>query len=369
MSDNLQQDLKKTPLDALHRALGAKMVPFAGYSMPVHYSGILAEHTHTREQASLFDVSHMGQVTLRGPSVEAALESLVPADIEALSVGKICYTLLTNDVGGIIDDLMVTARGDHLYLVVNASRKEADIAHIRRALPSDIQIDVLDRALLALQGPTAAAVLAHFAPPCRHLLFMTAGSLTIGDIPCLVSRAGYTGEDGFEISVEADKAEALCRLLLGEAGVRPAGLGARDTLRLEAGLCLYGNDIGETTTPVEAGLSWTINKRRRAEGGYPGAALIGRQIAEGPIVRRVGIALEGKVPARTGCEIADAEGHVIGSVTSGGFGPTIGHPIAMAYVPSTASEPGTPINLMVRGKPHPGRISKLPFVEHHYYKR
>ena len=369
MSDHHQQDLKKTPLDALHRELGAKMVPFAGYSMPVQYSGIIAEHIHTREHVSLFDVSHMGQVTLRGSGVEAALESLVPADIEALSVGKVCYTLLTNDAGGIIDDLLVTARGDHLYLVVNASRKEADIAHIRRALPSEIQIDVLDRAMLALQGPEAAAVLARFAPPCRHLLFMTAEALTIGDIPCLVSRAGYTGEDGFEISVEADKAEAVGRVLLGETTVRPAGLGARDTLRLEAGLCLYGNDIGETTTPVEAGLSWTINKRRRAEGGYPGAALIGDQIAEGPVVRRVGIVLEGKVPARSGCEIADPEGHIIGSVTSGGFGPTIGRPIAMAYVPSKTSKPDMPINVIVRGKPHPGRITKLPFVEHHYFKR
>ncbi len=361
--------LERTPLDALHRDLGARMVPFAGYALPVQYQGIIAEHLHTRAQASLFDVSHMGQAVLRGEGAPAALETLVPGDIAGLAEGRVRYTQLTGEGGGIIDDLMVTRAEDHLFLVVNASNKERDFAHIGQRLAGRCALEVLtDRALIALQGPAAAAVLARHAASVQALSFMSAAPVEVAGVACSVSRSGYTGEDGFEISVPAERSVELASLLLAEAEVRPAGLGARDSLRLEAGLCLHGSDIDETTTPVEAGLVWSIGKRRRTEGGFPGAAVILGQIADGAPRRRVGIRPEGKAPARAHTEIADAAGTVLGEVTSGGYGPSVGGPIAMGYVAAAFAGPGTPVHLMVRGKALQGRVTKLPFVEHRYYK-
>ena len=374
MNDTQGQDLAQTPLNALHRERGAKMVRFAGYEMPGRYQGIIAEHLHTRENAALFDVSHMGQVILRGEDVAVALETLVPSDFQELPVGKARYTVLTNDRGGIIDDLMVTHGGDHLFMILNAACKDKDLAHIEAHIGGRCTIEVLsDRALLDLQGPAAVDVLARLAPPCRHMLFMTGATLTLADVPCFVIRSGYTGEDGFEISVPAEEAEHLARLLLDEPEVRPAGLGARDSLRLEAGLCLYGNDIDETTTPVEAALSWAIGKRRRAEGGFPGAAVIARQLAEGVERKRVGLRAEGKIPARAHAPITESDGAeggpVIGEVTSGGYGPTVRGPVAMGYVKAERARSDTPVSLMVRGKALAARVVKLPFVEHRYFKR
>jgi len=364
------KDLKKTPLDSLHRELGGKMVPFAGYDMPVQYpAGILSEHTHTREQASLFDVSHMGQAAIRGTDPVAALEALVPGDLQALSHGQMRYTMFTNDQGGILDDLMVTRRGDHLFLIVNAACKEQDFEHMQAHLGEGNELEIMeDRALLALQGPQAAAVLGRLAPAARLMNFMTSEPLSIGDIPCIISRSGYSGEDGYEISLPAEEAERLARLLLDEPEVRAAGLGSRDSLRLEAGLCLYGSDIDETTTPIEAGLIWTISKRRREEGGFPGASVVQDQIANGALRRRVGIKPDGKAPARAHTEITDTEGNTIGEITSGGFGPSVGGPVAMGYVKIPFAKAETPINLMVRGKAQPARVFKLPFSEHRYFK-
>ncbi len=368
MADD-SKDLKTTPLDALHREHGGKMVPFAGYAMPVQYTaGVLQEHLHTRAAAGLFDVSHMGQARLIGAHAAEALETLVPGDIAGLSAGSMRYTLLTNDQGGILDDLMVTQCGDSLYLVVNAACKEADFAHIRAKLP-DCKLDIIeDHALLALQGPKAAEVLGRFVPAARHMVFMTGGTYHINDTPCFITRSGYTGEDGFEISIPADKAEDFTRLLLGEDEVMPIGLGARDSLRLEAGLCLYGNDIDETTTPIEAALTWTIGKRRRAEGGFPGADIILEQIKSGTSRRRVGLVPEGRAPARAGTEIQDTAGADAGTVTSGGFGPTVDGPVAMGYLRSDLTEPGTQVNLMVRGKAMPAKVVKPPFVKQNYVK-
>ena len=364
------QNIKSTPLDSLHRELDAKMVPFAGYAMPVNFQGIIAEHQHTRENAGLFDVSHMGQAIIRGADAARALETLVPSDIAELGVGRTRYTVFTNEAGGILDDLMVTNRGDHLFVVVNAACKDQDFAHMRERLGGDAELEVIeDRALLALQGPKAADVLARLAPPCRHMMFMTAETLTIADVPSFVTRSGYTGEDGYEISVAADKAEHLARLLLAEDEVAAIGLGARDSLRLEAGLCLYGSDIDTTTTPIEASLAWTISRRRRDEGGFPGADVILRQIAEGVERKRVGLTPEGKVPARSHAQVTDAAGTVIGEVTSGGFGPTVGAPVAMGYIAIDHAKAGTPVQFLVRGKAHPGRVAKLPFVEHQYFKK
>jgi aminomethyltransferase len=369
VTDAPDRPLRKSPLDALHRELGAKMVPFAGYEMPLQYHGIIAEHLHARSQAALFDVSHMGQAIVRGDGASEALERLVVADLQGMAAGTQRYTLMTNDRGGIIDDLMVIQGGYYMVLVVNAARKEADFAHLRENIGERCQFEVWeDRALLALQGPAAVNVLARLAPPCRHMMFMTIENLKIGDIRCGISRSGYTGEDGFEITVPTEDAEQLARILLQEPEVNPAGLGARDSLRLEAGLCLYGNDIDETTTPIEAGLTWAINKRRREEGGFPGDEIILRQMAEGPSRKRVGLQLDGKVPARAGTRITDRWGKEIGVVTSGGYGPTVGGPIAMGYVDADHAEPKTLVNVIVRGKPLPGRIVKLPFVEHRYAK-
>ncbi len=362
--------LKTTPLHALHVELGGKMVPFAGYDMPVQYpAGVLAEHLHTRAQAGLFDVSHMGQVRLDGDDPAAALEALVTNDLRRLGSGEICYNLFTNDAGGILDDLMVTQAGDHLYVVVNAACKDADIAHMQANLAAGTELTPLaDRALLALQGPAAAAVLARHAPQSAGLRFMNSAAMTIAGSACIVSRSGYTGEDGFEISVAAESADGLARLLLGEAEVAPIGLGARDSLRLEAGLCLYGHDIDETTTPVEAALTWAIGKRRRTEGGFPGADIIRRQIADGVTRRRIGLRPDGRAPAREGTEITDAAGAPIGKITSGGFGPSVGGPVAMGYVTKAEAAPDTKVNLIVRGVPRPAVVTRMPFVKANYHR-
>ena len=357
--------LRQTPLHALHVARGARMVPFAGYEMPVQYpTGIIAEHLHTRAQAGLFDVSHMGQVALRGVGA-AALEALVPGDLAALPEGRMRYTLLLNDAGGIIDDLMAIRVGGEFQLVVNAATKEADFAHLRERLGPAAGVELRDdRALLALQGPAAARVLARLAPGVETMPFLSAAQ--IGDF--FVTRSGYTGEDGFEISVAADRAVALAERLLAEPEVAPIGLGARDTLRLEAGLCLYGHDIDETTTPIAAGLAWTIGKRRRAEGGFPGAARILAELSEPPPRRRVGIRPDGRAPAREGSAIVDAAGNLVGEVTSGGFGPSLGAPIAMGYVARRHSEPGTALSVVVRGVARPARVAPMPFVPTRYYR-
>ncbi|ALA18167.1 MULTISPECIES: glycine cleavage system aminomethyltransferase GcvT [unclassified Chelatococcus] len=366
--------LRHTPLHSRHVALGARMVPFAGYDMPVQYAkGIIAEHQHTRKAAGLFDVSHMGQAALAGPdhaTVARALEALVPADILGLVPGQQRYSQLLNDQGGIIDDLMVTrpADGDgRLLLVVNAACKDADIRHIRHHLPDEVRLEVFDgRALLALQGPEAEAVLARHAPEAKSLAFMSAAAMTVAGIPCHVSRSGYTGEDGYEISVPGDRAGALWDLLMAEPEVEPIGLGARDSLRLEAGLCLYGHDINEETSPVEAALAWSIQRRRRQEGGFPGSHRIMEELADGPLRKRVGLLPEGRMPAREGTEIKDAAGELVGEVTSGGFGPTLGAPVAMGYVASDFAREGTALTLVVRGKEIPARVVPMPFVAHRY---
>ena len=386
----MPDNLKTTPLDGLHRALGARMVPFAGYAMPVQYDltgklaarcrggkldarcrgGVLAEHLHCRTQAALFDVSHMGQAQLAGPGCAAALEALVPGDIAGLKPGRQRYTLLTNEQGGILDDLMVANLGDdHLALVVNAACKDADFAHIAAAMPAGVRLMVQpDRGLLALQGPMAAGVLARQSPGIGTMAFMAVASVPVAGIECLVSRSGYSGEDGFEISVPARQAEDLARLLLAEPEVAPAGLGARDTLRLEAGLCLYGNDIDATTNPVEAALTWTISKRRKMAWDFPGAAPIRQALHDGPARLRVGILPDGRAPARAGTEIVDLAGAAIGRVTSGGFGPSLNAPLAMGYVRADMAVDGTPIALMVRGKALPARIAPMPFVPHRYVR-
>jgi aminomethyltransferase len=367
MSETAAAPLKRTALFDLHVELGAKMVPFAGYEMPLQYRGIIAEHLHARAKAVLFDVSHMGQVRIDGDGADG-LERLVVADVAGMPVGKVRYTLFTNDQGGIIDDLMVTQGGYYLMLVVNAARKHVDVAHLRGNLAGcDVRL-LDDVALLALQGPAASAVLGRLAPASRLMLFMTSETLKIGDVKCAISRTGYTGEDGFEISCAAAEADVVARMLLAEPEVAPAGLGARDTLRLEAGLCLWGNDIDETTTPVEAGLSWAINRRRREHGGFPGDEIILRQLFEGPARKRVGIRLEGKALARAGSRIDDETGVGIGVVTSGGYAPSVGGPIAMGYVDASAAEPGTPVRLIVRDRPLAGRVARMPFVETRYAK-
>ena len=346
------------------------MVPFAGYEMPVQYpAGILAEHRHTRAHASLFDVSHMGQACLHGAGAAMALESLVPADVAGLAPGRQRYSFFTNETGGILDDLMVASMGDHLFLVVNAGRKDHDFALLR----SRCSIEVLsDRALLALQGPAAAVVMGKLAPEVATLAFMSIASATIEGIPSIVSRSGYTGEDGFEISVAPKQAMGLARLLLAQEGVAPAGLGARDSLRLEAGLCLYGHDIDETTTPVEAGLSWAIQRVRRRggvrEGGFPGADAILDQLERGSARTRVGILPEGRAPVREGEALEDSGGSKVGRLTSGGFGATLDAPLAMGYVEREYSAPGTLLNASVRGKPRASRVCALPFVPHRYYR-
>ncbi len=370
MSDSSEGPSRQTPLHDLHVTLGAKMVPFAGYAMPVHYpTGILTEHKHTRAKAGLFDVSHMGQVVLRGAGVARALEALVPADIEGLAPNFIRYTMFTNDAGGILDDLMVGNVGDHLALVVNAGRKESDVAHLRARIGAGVTVEPRpERALLALQGPAAARVMGRLAPGATGLAFMTFGAFDVAGIPCGVARSGYTGEDGFEISVAGDRVVELARRLLAEPEVAPIGLGARDSLRLEAGLCLHGHDIDETTSPVEAGLAWTIAKRRRQDARFAGAARILGELAAGPARRRVGLRPQGMAPAREGTEILDAADRPVGRVTSGGFGPSVGAPVAMGYVTSGAAQPGTALKLVVRGTARPASVVALPFTPHRYIR-
>jgi aminomethyltransferase len=366
-------EMARTPLYPLHKERGARLVPFAGYEMPVQYpGGIIREHQHTRNQASLFDVSHMGQVRLRGAGAAAALESLVPVDVVGLSVNHQRYALFTNDTGGILDDLMIVNAGDHLFLVVNAACKVQDVAHLRTLADRCTVEELSDRALLALQGPAAATVMTRLAPELTRLVFMTAMPVTLVGVECFVSRSGYTGEDGFEISVPAEQAEALARQLLAQPEVALAGLGARDSLRLEAGLCLYGHDIDTATTPVEAGLSWALSKVRRAggerTGGYPGAEVILQQLATGVTRRRVGIQPEGRQPVRDGAVLSDSEGKPVGSVTSGGFGPTVNGPVAMGYVATACAGEGAVLQAEVRGKPQSVRVVKLPFVVQRYYR-
>ena len=372
------EQLKTTPLDALHRSLGGKMVPFAGYAMPVQYPlGVLKEHLHTRAAAGLFDVSHMGQGELTGADIDTALETLVPGDIRGLKPGHIRYTVLLNNDGGIIDDLMVTrpaepGKENTLYLVVNAACKDADFAHIAAKLPQAKLVRHETAALLALQGPQAASVLGRFIPTAATMGFMTSIIAEFEDVPVRLFRSGYTGEDGYEISVPADQAEALARALLAQPEVKPAGLGARDTLRLEAGLCLYGHDIDERTTPIEAGLSWAIQKVRRPggerAGGYPGASVIEGQLATGPAIKRVGLTGLEKVPVREGTAIVDGHGHPLGRVTSGTLGPTVHEPVAMAYLAANHALPAQEVYAEVRGKRLPMRITPMPFTPHRYHR-
>lgn len=366
-------DWKQTPLHALHLELGARMVPFAGYEMPVQYkTGLIKEHQHTREKAGLFDVSHMGQVRLHGANAAAEMEKLVPVDVIGLDQGCQRYALFTNDRGGIMDDLMITNAGDHLFVVVNAACKAQDITHMQDNLVNGVEIEVLDRALLALQGPAAAEVLARFAPACANMIFMTAATLEIDGVECFVSRSGYSGEDGYEISIPSDAADRIARLLLDQPEVEAIGLGARDSLRLEAGLCLYGHDLDNETTPVESSLLWALSKPRRAEGerpgGYPGADIIHRQQAEGVSRKRIGLLGQSRVPVREGAELMDADGRVIGKVTSGSFAPTVGAPIAMGYVETAFTAVDSEVFAMVRGKPLGMTVVKMPFVPQRYYR-
>lgn len=381
MADASEAPLFVTPLNAAHRALGAKMVPFAGYDMPVQYpTGVLTEHVWTRENAGLFDVSHMGQALIvaadgRHETVARALETLIPADAISLAPGQQRYSQLLNDAGGILDDLMFTRPLDPalegtLMLVVNAANKTADYAHIAAHLPAGVRLEPIeDRALLALQGPRAVDVLAPLMPAAAALSFMTAVSGRLADrFDVHVSRSGYTGEDGFEISVLAIEAVAVWELFVAHDLVKPIGLGARDSLRLEAGLCLHGHDIDAATSPVEANLTWSIQKRRREEGGFPGFIRLRSEWKEGASRLRVGLKPEGRAPAREGAEIV-VDGRVIGTVTSGGFGPTVNGPVAMGYVERAFAAPGTQVDLMVRGKPLVAHVVPLPFVPARFMRK
>ena len=366
----MSEILLTTPLDALHRTLGARMVPFAGYAMPVQYpTGIIAEHLHTRTQAGLFDVSHMGQATLRGPDAIAALERLCPADLAGLHPGRQRYSLLTSEKGGILDDFMVARiAADELFLVVNAGCKDADFAHVAANLPNGTTLTRHeDRALLALQGPMAAAVFARFAPASAPMKFMQIADLEVAGVgPVRASRSGYTGEDGFEISVPAERADSFAQLLLAEPEVAMIGLGARDSLRLEAGLPLYGHDIDTTTSPIEAGLTFAISKRRKMAWDFAGGMPMRDRLDHGPSRCRVGLRLDGRAPAREGAEIVRPDGTPVGVVTSGGFSPSLQAPIAMGYVASECAADGTELALMVRGKPLPATVVPMPFVPHRY---
>ncbi|MEJ1163884.1 glycine cleavage system aminomethyltransferase GcvT [Variovorax sp. CCNWLW186] len=386
-SSSSDAPLLKTPLHDLHVELGARMVPFAGYSMPVQYpAGLMAEHKHTRDAAGLFDISHMGQLRLVGPDAAAAFETLMPVDVIDLAPGKQRYGLLLNDEGGILDDLMFFNEGHgSIFVIVNGACKVADLAHIQQKIGARCDVQPMpDHALLALQGPQAATVLARLSPGIERFVFMTGGAVQIGGIPAFATRSGYTGEDGFEISVAGKDADALARLLLAQPEVKPIGLGARNSLRLEAGLCLYGNDIDTTTTPVEASLNWAIQKVRRTggarEGGFPGAAKVLAQLAAATAGaagrtdhdtlkrKRVGLVALERVPVRDGTLLQSFEGRDIGIVTSGLLGPTADRPVAMGYVATAFSEPGTRVQAIVRGKPVPMEVSTLPFVPTRYYR-
>jgi aminomethyltransferase len=371
-TDGLQ--LKKTALHNMHVAAKAKMVTFAGYNMPLHYStGIMREHNHTRDTASLFDVSHMGQIILSGSGIGAALEKLMPIDLQSMPIYQQQYGVMANVEGGVVDDLIITRWAEDTYfLVVNAARKEEDLSHLRNHLP-DFTVEYMgDHALIALQGPKAAQVMEELSPVAAHLTFMNSCHLSIGDADCFVSRSGYTGEDGFEISVDRAHAESLCEQLLATGIVKWAGLGARDSLRLEAGLCLYGNELNETISPVQAGLIWTISKSRRRgginEGGFLGADAIFAELARTPKRCRVAFVVEHRAPVRRGAKIIDNRGDVIGVVTSGGFSPTLGLPIAMGYVQREYSVPGSGLNAIIRGKPRSIVVTKMPLVPTRYYR-
>ncbi|WP_424933028.1 glycine cleavage system aminomethyltransferase GcvT [Amaricoccus macauensis] len=367
------EEILKTPLSAWHRSRGAKMVPFAGYDMPLNYPlGILKEHLHTRKAAGFFDVSHMGQVIIRPKSgriedAARAFEALVPVSVLGLEEGRQRYAFFTDDRGGILDDLMVANRGDHLLVVVNAACKAADTALMQEALSATCEVEPLDRALIALQGPKAEAALAALHPDVALMSFMDVRAVDFHGVPAVVSRSGYTGEDGYEISLPASSAQDFVARLAAFPDVEPVGLGARDSLRLEAGLCLYGHDIDETTTPIEAGLIWAIQKVRRGdgerEGGFPGDAVILDQISRGSLRKRVGLLPEGRAPMREGTELyASEDGEAIGKITSGGFGPSLNRPVAMGYVPTERSEPGTQLLAKLRGKMLPVTVAKMPFI-------
>ncbi|WP_414714226.1 glycine cleavage system aminomethyltransferase GcvT [Sphingomonas sp.] len=366
-------ELQTLPLDAWHRARGGRMVPFAGYHMPVQYEGIMAEHLWVRESAGLFDVSHMGQLLLSGDNVDDELEKLIPADVKGVQLGQQKYSLLLAENGGILDDLMFSRWPGGIYMVVNGAVKWDDIAHLREHLPDEITLNHLDdRALLALQGPKAFEVLKRHTTgewPLDALVFMRGGRFEIAGVDAYISRSGYTGEDGFEISIPADAAEKIADLLCAEPEVKPIGLGARDSLRLEADLPLYGHDLDTETTPIMAALNFAVaSKRRREEANYPGAERILTERDAGPVVRRVGLIVEGRQPVREGAAVVDAEGAEVGKVTSGGFGPTLGAPIAMAYVPTGMAEIGTRIQLTQRGKVHEATVAAMPFVPHRYVR-
>jgi aminomethyltransferase len=367
MSDSPELTL---PLDAWHRAQGARMVAFAGYSMPIQYEGIIAEHRWTRSSAGLFDVSHMGQLIVAGAEAEKGLETVLPADLAILKEGRLRYSLLLNNEGGIVDDLMATRRGDHFYVVVNGATKQDDIAYLKERLPRGVVLDHMkEQALLALQGPKAVDVIARLAPGAEQLGFMTGGAFTLDGAAAWISRSGYTGEDGFEISIPAARASAIADLLAAQEEVKPIGLGARDSLRLEAGLPLYGHDLDTDTTPIEADLGFAISKRRRAEGGFAGWPRIIREIEEGPVRRRVGLTVEGRQPVREGAAVVDSDGDEVGKVTSGGFSPMLEAPIAMAYVPAASAEPGAGIRLVQRGKIFQATVVPTPFVPHKYHRK
>ena len=357
------------PLDAWHRAHNARMVGFAGYDMPIQYEGIIAEHLWTRSHAGLFDVSHMGQLLFHGPDLDRALETLLPGDLVSLKDGRLRYSMLLGEDGGIIDDLMATRRGEHFYLVVNGATKKGDIEQFAQRLPRTVAFDHMkEQALLALQGPEAAAALEALVPGVSELSFMQAGLFEWQAKPLWISRSGYTGEDGFEISVAARDVAALADALVADDRVRPIGLGARDSLRLEAGLPLYGHDLDGATTPVMAGLTFAIGKRRRAEGGFAGALRILGEIDNGPIVKRVGLAVEGRQPVREGARILDGEGIDLGRVTSGGHSPSLGRPIAMGYVAAASTEPGNRLTVEQRGKIFAAEVTSMPFVPHGYHR-
>jgi len=374
MSADNTAALLQTPLHALHIELGAKMVPFAGYDMPVQYpTGVMTEHRHTRTAAGLFDVSHMGQVLLVGDDAAAALETLVPVDILGLELFKQRYALFTDESGGILDDLMVARRTDGLFVVVNAGCRDQDIAHMRKHLGSRCEVRPLpEQALLALQGPQAVTALSRLNADVAKLVFMTGGFFELDGIPTFVTRSGYTGEDGYEISVAADRSVELARKLLAQPEVKPIGLGARDSLRLEAGLCLYGHDIDTTTTPVEASLTWAIQKVRRAggerAGGYPGATVIDRQLSEGTTRKRVGLVGSERMPVREGAKLINEAGEEIGVVTSGTLGPTVNKPVALAYVAKPYAALGTPLFAVVRDKRTPMTVASTPFTPNGYFR-
>jgi aminomethyltransferase len=364
------EPLGKLPLDAWHRAKGARMVPFAGYEMPVQYEGIIAEHLWTRENAGLFDVSHMGQLLVHGEGADAALESIMPGDFRAAADMKPKYSLLLDEEGGIVDDLMATRRGGDFYVVVNGATKHGDVAYMEQRLPNTVVIDHMkEQALLALQGPRAAQVLDSIVPGVGDLGFMQAGPFNWQGQPLWISRSGYTGEDGFEISVPGLAVAALAEALTAHELVKPIGLGARDSLRLEAGLPLYGHDLGLETTPVMAGLNFAINKRRRAEGGFAGAMRILAEIENGPPQKRVGFDVDGRQPVREGALILDGEGNELGKITSGGFSPTLQRPIAMGYVATPFAEVGAALKLEQRGKLFDARVAEMPFVPHRYHRK